>query len=274
MEGDSSVLQTVLATLIHGVEYSSDWYKDELKSNGGWSLEMIDTRFPFYYSDNWIVSESKKGGTPGSVNSVSESNPDISFYGIQNVFPVDSTTILIRFTEPVFTFSGETKNIKIEGYGISDLFPTDPLFREFRINLSDPLQLAEVHQLEIADDISDFAGNRIQKWKFNFGLTEPAKQGDILFNEILFNSLPGDPDYLELFNSSGKIIDASRIQLVSVNDDAGEISEPVTVSEVKRCILPGTYYALTTSINRVSERYPSTDPDYLFEIAATSINAG
>ena len=256
-------------TLIHGVEYSSDWYKDELKSNGGWSLEMIDTGFPFYYKDNWTSSESKKGGTPGSINSVSESNGDISFYGIQNVFPDDSTNILIRFTEPVFTFSDKIiKDIKIKGNEIIDLFPADPLFREFRIKLSDPLHLAEVHQLEIGEDISDFAGNPIQKWNFNFGLTEPAKQGDILFNELLFNSLPGDPDYLELFNSSEKVIDASRIQLVSVNDDTSDISEPVMVSEVKRCILPGTYYAITTSTDRISERYPSTDPDYLFETAA------
>jgi len=254
-------------TLIHGVEYSSDWYKDELKSNGGWSLEMIDSRFPFYDKGNWIASESRKGGTPGSVNSVSESNPDISFYGIQNVFPDDSTNILIRFTEPVFTFSGKKKDIKITGNEITDLFPADPLFREFRIKLADPLQLAEIRQLELAEDISDFAGNRIQKWNFNFGLPEPAKQGDIVFNELLFNSLPGDPDYLELFNSSEKVIDASRIQLVSVNDDTGDISEPVVVSEVKRCILPGTYYAITTGTNRISERYPSTDPDYLFETA-------
>ena len=34
--------------LIHGVEYSSDWYGDDLKSRGGWSLEMIDTGYPFY----------------------------------------------------------------------------------------------------------------------------------------------------------------------------------------------------------------------------------
>jgi Lamin Tail Domain/CHU_C Type IX secretion signal domain len=263
-EGRLICLTDSSGTLIHGVEYSSDWYKNELKSKGGWSLEMIDTRFPFYDKDNWIASESKKGGTPGSVNSVSESNSDISFYGIQNVFPDDSNTIHVRFSEPVFTLPGKIKSIKIEGKRITDLYPTDPLFREFLIKLSDPLRRTEVHRLEISDDIFDFAGNRMQKWDFNFGLTEMAEQGDILFNELLFNPLPGDPDYLELFNRSEKIIDASRLQLVSVNDATCDTSEAVTVSDEKRCILPGEYYAFTTDIKKISERYFSTDPDHLF----------
>ena len=251
--------------LIHGVEYTSDWYGNELKSKGGWSLEMIDTGYPFYDEGNWRASESKKGGTPGSCNSVSGSNSDNSFYGIRNVFPDDSSTIHIRFSEPVFTLTGEISSIKIEGNGITDLYPTDPLFREFIVKLSEPLHRSEVHQLDISDGISDFAGNRIQKWNFNFGLSEPAEKGDILFNELLFNPLPGDQDYIELFNCSEKVVDASRLQLVSVNDATGDTSEVVAVSDEKRCILPGKYYAFTTDIKRISERYFSTDPDHLFE---------
>jgi hypothetical protein len=252
-------------TFIHGVEYSSDWYKDDLKSKGGWSLEMIDTRFPFYYQDNWIASESKNGGTPGSVNSVAESNPDISFSGIQNVFPSDSSTIHIRFSEPVFNLAGKTGKIKIGEKGITDISPTDPLFREFTVKLKDPLRKTEIYQLEIPDVIFDFAGNRMQKCDFSFGLSDPAEPGDILFNEVLFNPLPGDPDYLELFNCSGKVIDASRLQLISINDASGDKSEAVPVSDEYRCILPGEYYAITTDTKKISERYFSTDPDQLFE---------
>jgi hypothetical protein len=252
-------------TFIHGVEYSSDWYKDDLKSKGGWSLEMIDIRFPFYYQDNWRASVSKNGGTPGSVNSVAESNPDISFSGIQNVFPSDSSTIHIRFSEPVFNLAGKTGKIKIGEKGITDISPTDPLFREFTVKLKDPLRKTEIYQLEIPDVIFDFAGNRMQKCDFSFGLSDPAEPGDILFNEVLFNPLPGDPDYLELFNCSGKVIDASRLQLISINDASGDKSEAVPVSDEYRCILPGEYYAITTDTKKISERYFSTDPDQLFE---------
>ena len=252
-------------TFIHGVEYSSEWYKDDLKSKGGWSLEMIDTRFPFYYQDNWRASESKKGGTPGSVNSVAESNPDISFFGIQNAFPADSSTVHIRFSEPVFNLAGKTGKIKIGEKGITDISPTDPLFREFAVKLKDPLKRIEIYQLEIPDDILDFAGNRMQKCDFSFGISEPAEPGDILFNEVLFNPMPGDPDYLELFNFSGKVIDASRLEIISLNDASGDKSEAIPVSDENRCILPGEYYAITTDTKKISERYFSTNPDHLFE---------
>ena len=81
------------------------------------------------------------------------------------------------------------------------------------------MRRGEVCQLEISDDVKDFAGNLIEVRNFTFGLPEPAGPGDILFNELLFNTLPGDQDYLELYNCSENTVDASRLKLVSVDDD-------------------------------------------------------
>lgn len=63
-------------SLIHGIEYSSDWYRDELKSSGGWAIEIIDPGFPFYTEGNWSASKARKGGTPGKENSVTKINQD------------------------------------------------------------------------------------------------------------------------------------------------------------------------------------------------------
>jgi hypothetical protein len=252
-------------TLIHGVEYSSDWYKDNLKSHGGWSLEMIDSQFPFYDNNNWTASKSKRGGTPGALNSVAGSNPDISFYGIQNVFPDDSMSIHVRFSEPVFDLLERINNIAIEGSTISDIYLTDPLYRDFSIKLAVPLNRLRPYSLELSKELEDFAGNRIQKRDFSFGMPEQVLAGDILFNELLFNPFPGEPDYIELFNNSEKIIDASRLQLVSVNDASGDTSEIIPVSVEKRCIMPHSYYAITTDPEIISQRYFSANKEYLFK---------
>ena len=252
-------------TLIHGVEYKSSWYQDDLKSDGGWSLEMVDTGFPFYDTGNWKASVSKKGGTPGGINSVQASNQDLYFSGIVNVFPEDSISILVSFSEPVFDLNNLMASIKLGDLLITDVHPADPLFRKFILHPANPIQKNKNYQIEMPADISDFAGNRISKSTFSFGLTGQATEGDILFNEILFNPLPGDPDYLEFYNSSDKVIDPSRLQVVNINDATGERSGAVKLSEEERCILPGEYYAITTDLKKTIDRYLSADRNYLFE---------
>jgi hypothetical protein len=68
-----------------------------------------------------------------------------------------------------------------------------------------------------------------------------------------------------VYNCSDKIIDVSRLQLVSVDDATGYRSGIVTLSDEGKCLLPGVYFAITTDRQRISERYSSADPEHLFE---------
>ena len=178
---------------------------------------MIDSGFPFYNEGNWSASDSRKGGTPGKENSISHSNPDDHFKGIVNVFPDDSVYIIVRFSETVIAIDSCTDFIINGGSKIIEISPADQLHRAFRIKIDEPLVRGNIYSLAVQDDITDFAGNRIENASFNFGLPEISGRGDILFNELLFNPLPGDPDYIEFYNNSGKIIDASRLYIVAVN---------------------------------------------------------
>ncbi|MBK7629075.1 MAG: lamin tail domain-containing protein [Bacteroidales bacterium] len=253
-------------TLIHGVDYSSEWYEDELKSNGGWSLEMIDIDFPFFAEGNWGASASRKGGTPGSVNSISGNNPDRKFYGVLNVFPEDSASIRINFSEPVFGFDNSSRIIRIEGDEIFDISRTDPLFREFLVNPGTYLKSGKIYQIGISDEIKDFAGNPLEKKTCSFGIAEPSLQGDVLFNELMFNPLQGDADYIELFNNSEKVVDVSRLQIVSVNDEAGDTSQLYPVSMESRCLLPGEYFTITTEKEMIANRYFSSGNEFIYEV--------
>ena len=113
-DGKLIVIYNEYGDFIHGVEYSSLWYGDVLKEEGGWSLETEDTAFPFYYEGNWRASVSPSGGTPGRTNSIAGSNPDNICPVLLNVFPEDSVTVSVRFSEPVFIDSDLESAIKID----------------------------------------------------------------------------------------------------------------------------------------------------------------
>jgi hypothetical protein len=267
-EGKLLCLYDSSGMLIHGVEYSDGWYGSDLKSQGGWSLELADDYYPFYYEGNWKASVSRKGGTPGTVNSVHAANHDRYFYGIVNLFPENSKSIIIRFSEPVKDF-GKTESLKIAaGPGIESISASDPLFREFIISLSSEMERQNLYKAELPETITDFAGNIASVSSFTFGLAEPVSAGDISFSELLFNPFPGDPDYIEFFNCSDKVIDASKLILTSVNPLTSDTSDYVQLSMSRRCILPGNYYAITTDRERVIGRYSSSSADRIFEVSS------
>lgn len=265
-EGRLLALYDTCGTLIHGIDYSEKWYDTELKSHGGWSLEMKDTFYPFYSEGNWTASSSGKGGTPGKTNSVSMANPDKYFRGIANVFPESETLLKISFSEPVKDFNC-LKNSKITPeISVTDVVVTDPLFREFLLSLSGPLSTRKVYKLELDNLLIDYAGNSPEIRSFRFGLAEPAGQGDIMFNEVLFNPLPGDPDFIELYNCSAKVIDASSLLLISIDEDSHDTSSVFQVCTVKRSLLPDTYFTITSSKLKTVERYFTSSDDNIYEI--------
>ena len=242
---------------IHGLYYSPDFYGDRLKIDGGWSLEMIDTNFPFYTRGNWQASVSSNGGTPGRKNSVNNVNRDGYFKGIENVFPSDSVTIGLTTSESVPDLEKLASEITIDGNSISAVKMKDVISTEFELTPAIPLKRVLINKLQFNFKIKDYSGNPASVNEYRFGLAEEVAEHDIVFNELLFNPLPGDEDFIELFNNSGKILDISSIGVISVNDETFDTSGVVNISDTARCFLPGAFYVVTSGREELIARYPS-----------------
>jgi len=267
-EGKTIFIRDSKGALMHGVKYSSGWYGDKLKDSGGWSLEIIDTDYPFFEKGNWRASVSTEGGTPGKANSVAATNRDMNFSGIENVFPDDSNRISIRFSETVAGLRNIPEIIEIEGSVIDTLFNSDPLCRNYTVFTGEPLKQGRIYTLRIYDKATDFAGNKMERNNFRFGLTEPAVKGDILFNEILFNPWPEEPDFIEVYNNSERIINASSLLLVSVNDESHDTSSVFPVSAENRCVIPCNYIVITSGKEVLTGRYPNSDAGNIIEVSS------
>ena len=56
--------------VIDSINYTIDWYQDQSKSGGGYSIERVDPGFASNDMASWYVSLNETGGTPGSKNSL------------------------------------------------------------------------------------------------------------------------------------------------------------------------------------------------------------
>jgi hypothetical protein len=122
--------------------------------------------------------------------------------------------------------------------------------------------------MTVGDDVADFAGNKMDKNEFRFGLPEPVNTGDILFNELLFNPFPDEPDFIEFYNCSDRIINMSDLLIVSVNDELHDTSSVVLISSENHCVLPRNYNVITSDKDALLKRFSASDPDNIFEISS------
>jgi Lamin Tail Domain/CHU_C Type IX secretion signal domain len=260
-DGDLLVLRSSQNKVIHALSYSIDWYQNEVKKEGGWSLEMIDTKNPCTGKGNWKASVDPNGGTPGKKNSVDGSNDDITPPRLARTYGLDSVTVVALFDEPLDSLSAAI----ISNYSfsnnivISSASPQFPMFNSVVLELSSPLQKQTVYTLT-ASNINDCKGNTIGIYnKANAGIAEEALSGDVVINEILFNPRPGAYDYVEIYNRSNKIIDANKLYIANRNA-SGIISSIKKISEAPFYIFPDDYLVVTEDGISLQHEYLVRNP--------------
>lgn len=97
--GDSVTISNAKGVKIDRLGYNLSWYQDEEKSEGGYSLEIINPDLACFDQQNWKASEATQGGSPGSQNSVL----DLEFTGnapeILSVIATSSTQLELQFNK-------------------------------------------------------------------------------------------------------------------------------------------------------------------------------
>ncbi len=186
-DGDVLTLRSPQNKVIHTVAYTSAWYHNEAKKEGGWSLEMIDTKNPCTGKDNWKASSNNLGGTPGKVNSVNGINADATPPQLQRSYTTDSVTMVLVFNEPLDSVSGAAiTNYSLPGFTIIAAITVAPQFQTVQLKLSAPLLPSTVYTIT-APNITDCKGNTIGAYnKIKIGLPQTPAAQDIcvLFRRI------------------------------------------------------------------------------------------
>ena len=269
-DGDNIFLQSDAGNQIHNVNYSSTWYKNALKANGGWSLEMIDPHSPCAGSENWAASEDPSGGTPGRINSINGTLTDTEAPTALYSFASDDTHIVLVFNEPVdITTSSVTTNYTISN-GIGNPASAQVASQannQVILTLASPLQQSAIYTVTV-NNISDCKGNAIAaNTVFNTGLPGNLDSLDLVVNEILFNPVSYGYDYVEIFNRSQKVINLKGLYLANRNT-ANEISSVYQVTTTDRLLFPGEYIVFTENIDDIKSKFIAQNPSQFIQMSS------
>ncbi len=255
--------------LICTTSYSSDWFENDLKAEGGYSLERIDMDNPDESEDNWKETIASIGGTPGKVNSVTHPNPDTLLPRLLYAVPVNKNKVRIVFNKLV--------NLSKDDFEKITIIPTigHPA-RIIRISgqwtaldliLANPLSNNQDYDLTIATDVTDVAGNGLSNRSVTFRLPDDATPGDLVINELLFNPYPNGSDFVELYNRSGHAVNLASFYLAS-RDDAGNLKSPERIPLPGYILNPGSYIAIGKDVKSIQSQYIIKDSSAFFTISA------
>lgn len=262
-DGDELFIRSAAGSLIHSIHYSSTWYKNELKKNGGWSLEMIDTNHPCAGMANWKASEHVSGGSPGHANSVTGNITDESGPVLKRSFSINNTTIILAFDEPLdsTTASAVTNYTASDGLLISNITCLPPLFDHVQLQFNSWLRSNIIYTINVNRAV-DCSGNVSEAQITRTGIPVAPQPGDVIINEILFDPPANGYDYVELYNNSNHIIDASALYIAN-RSSSNSISSITRLTATPLYIFPGDYLLLTEDKFSLSLHYHVKDPDAL-----------
>ncbi len=260
--GEALYLTDAAGNIIHSVNYSISWYQNELKQDGGWTLEMIDTENPCSGASNWTASTDLSGGTPGRKNSVDAVNADATAPKLLRAYATDNTNIVLVFDEPVNSLAASI----IVNYTVSDGIGTPinaaavaPSFDKVALRLGTALLTNKVYTVTV-NNITDCIGNAVSNNKTaKVGLSEVADSLDIVINEILFNPPSNGFDYVEIYNRSNKVINLQQTYIANRNT-TGVISSITQLSTEPYQLFPQEFMVITENANWIKNSFITKNP--------------
>jgi len=250
---DILTIKNPYGDILHRVVYDQNWidqYSLSLKSKG-YSFEMIDTSMPCSGVSNWAVSKNYEG-TPGLVNSVLASKPDLTGPSILNAWLQGSDSISILFDEKLDTLSIQTTDFSLTpSISVSSvsILNDDGLVQ---LLLNEPLQKNQKYALKV-DNIRDCNRNSMAARSLDIIRPDVPTPGDVIINEILFNPSKDGVDFLEIYNLSDKYL---KLQDFSIGNFTDTI--PIASNQI---LSPHQFMVFTKSKETLLGIYPATPMD-------------
>lgn len=255
---DELTLRDNISVPVDYMNYNVSIFDGTGKSDGGWTIELVNPLLPCFNSDNWKASTSSNGGTPGAINSVYDTTLDVTAPSITAINVLSNSQIEVIFSETIDTTSITIPNLTFTiGRTATLITNVGNSFNSVLIDITPVLDTAVVYQLTI-DSLMDCSGNMLTT-SHNFVLANAPDSSDLIVNEILFDPYTGGYDFVEVYNNSNKYID---IYGWSLSNDGVQGD----VIDQHKVLAPGDYLVLTENVNNIRTEYLTNNPNAFLEL--------
>ena len=265
--GSELILKDNTGKIINAVNYTDDWYHNDDKKEGGWSIERVNTNLYCETLNNWRASISTIGGTPGKENSVAGESVYIEPFRITKAYPLDSNRLAVFFNKQVDSILLSTPSIF--DLNIGNIINSNPLAPYYNsVILTADFNFIENNVYEIAiPTINDCSGNSLSN-SLTFGIADSILANELIINEILFNPKDNGVDYVEIYNNSSHFFDLANYRLANFFEFGNTLNpeNAKIITEEPFIIKPSEYLILTTDSAKVKAQYKTENPYAFIEM--------
>jgi hypothetical protein len=252
--GDDVVLFDPNGLQIDMVSYTDDWYKDDIKKSGGYSLEIINPNDPCSDISNWMASISPTGGTPGLENSVYDNTPDEEAPFINQLVSLPPNFLEIYFSEGMDSSSLVNASIyTAPGLTIQNIYVESSPAQNMIIEFNENIETGTLYSISV-QNAQDCWLNSNEMFS-TFAMTEIGTFGDLVINEFVSNPYNDGKDWVELYNNSDKYIDLKNWQFANYDDDTISNFDAI---EDHYVLYPGDFVVISEDSSFIIENYPAS----------------
>ncbi len=267
--GDQLILKNANGQVINQVSYTDIWYKDSLKKQGGWSLELINPKAYCSGIQNWTASQHISGGTPAQINSVYLPNLPVEALKVISAEMLDQLTLRVQFNRFVDSTSAANPQHYSLNNGIGQPLTAvaiGPYFQGVKMTFAVAPALGKNYTLSCGA-VSDCKGDLLTapNNSISFYLADQIKKGALLISEILFNPRTGGVDFVEIYNNSDHDLDLKDLRIASLNEKDSLIAVK-NISPTQLLIESQAYRAISTNPINIQTEYPSAPMAKLIEV--------
>jgi hypothetical protein len=275
-QGELLCLYDQKGNLADWVFYAPDMHTESYYAEGGWSLERIDPARSCGGHENWSTSVSRKGGTPGSRNSVYRSNPDYVRPFLSDIYIRDSAHILVEFSEPMQAETVGDPARYIVGSGNNQAVLAEvlhPMNRKVILTMQTALEEGRIYELRLDGGMKDCAGLEILSGGFHrFGLPAPPEPNAVLISEILFDPMPGCAEFIELYHHGDQVMDLYDMRMAVRDPLTGMISGITTPADRSTLVFPQEYIVLSRAPESLQQYYTTGHDARYVEVRGLASN--